>query len=69
MEKIIQYAISTLRPDVFCLQEIRTGAKASEFAIPGYRGFFNPAEESRFYGTAVYLRDDVAQVEVAIPHL
>ncbi len=52
-------AIAELQPDIFCLQEIRGKAEACSFEIDGYTPKMNPAQQSGFYGTGVYAKDEI----------
>lgn len=57
-------AIGELRPDIFCLQEIKVREDQQTFPVKGYRSFMNPAEMSQFYGTGVFVKNSLRPLSV-----
>lgn len=52
-------AITELNPDIFCLQEIRVREDQQTFLVKGFRSYMNPAERSQYYGTGVYIKNNI----------
>ncbi len=58
-EDAFRNVINELKPDVFCLQEIRVREDQRTFPVSGYISFMNPADNSGHYGTAVYIKREI----------
>lgn len=58
-EEAFRKAIETLQPDVYCLQEIRIREDQMTFPVKGYHSYMNPADLSQYYGTAIYMRNEI----------
>lgn len=58
-QEAFQKVIEELQPDIFCLQEIRIREDQIDCRVEGYRCIMNPAHLSQFYGTGLYIRNDV----------
>ena len=52
-------SIENIRPDIFCVQEIRT--KEEHTMIEGYKHIWNHANREKFSGTAILIRDNQLQ--------
>jgi exodeoxyribonuclease-3 len=51
-------ALENMAPDIFCLQEIRCRESKVKIEIDGYKSVFNSADDSKYYGTAVFYRKE-----------
>ena len=58
-ESAFREAIRETQADIFCLQEIRIREDQMTFPVKGYHSFMNPATLSQYYGTAVFIRNDI----------
>ncbi len=61
--------IQASQPDVLCLQEIKVKPeqlRPEQLEIPGYLGYWNPAERPGYSGVATFLRSPDAQVEYGV---
>ena len=63
-EDAFRYAIELLQPDVFCLQEIRTREDLHTVRVKGYRSYMNPAKQSQYFGTGIYIRNDIHPMSI-----
>ncbi len=58
-ETSFREAMTRLKPDIFCLQEIRVREYQATFPVAGYLSYMNPGDEKGYYGTGVYIRDGI----------
>ena len=63
-EEYFRKAIDDLKPDIFCLQEIKVREDQQTFPVKGYRSFMNPAEQSQFYGTGVFIKNSLHPLSI-----
>ena len=56
--------MSSLQPDVFCLQEIRVREDQRTFPVKGYHSIINSADMSQYYGTAMYFKNGIHPLSV-----
>lgn len=76
--KIISWNINSLRaheaafrkvirkeqPDIFCLQEIRAREDRIAFRVKGYKSYLNPATLSQYYGTGIFIKNDIHPLSI-----
>lgn len=55
-EEAFCHAFDTLRPDIFCLQEVKTSEDRCNIMFDGYRRYWNPGIRHNDNGVAVYTR-------------
>lgn len=58
-EEAFRQAVETLQPEIFCLQEIRIREDQMTFPVKGYHSYMNPADLSQYYGTAIYMKNEL----------
>ncbi len=46
--------LTTTRPDILCIQEMRATPEQIDFSMEGYHRFWNPAERKGYSGTAIF---------------
>ena len=63
-EAYFRKAMAELQPDIFCLQEIKVREDQQTFPVSGYHSMMNPAMMSQYYGTGVYMRNDIRPLSV-----
>jgi len=63
-ETYFRKAMAELKPDIFCLQEIKVREDQRTFPVNGYHSIMNPAATSQYYGTGVFMRNDIRPLSV-----
>ena len=63
-EPSFRKAMAELKPDIFCLQEIKVREDQQTFPVRGYHSIMNPAAISHYYGTGIYMRNDIRPLSV-----
>ncbi len=64
-ENSFRRVMTVLQPDVFCLQEIRVREDQQTFPVKGYHSMMNPAAMSQYYGTGIFMRNDIRPLSVS----
>lgn len=64
-EKSFRKAMRDTQADIFCLQEIRVREDQMTFPVKGYHSLMNPADASQYYGTGVFMRNDIHPLSVS----
>lgn len=63
-ENSFRRVMTALQPDVFCLQEIKVREDQQTFPVKGYHSTMNPAAMSQYYGTGIFMRNDIRPLSV-----
>ncbi len=63
-EAAFRHVIDTEQPDIFCLQEIRVREDQATFPVKGYRSFMNPATLSQYYGTGIFIKENIHPMSI-----
>ena len=64
-EKSFRKAMRDTQADIFCLQEIRVREDQMTISVKGYHSLMNPADASQYYGTGVFMRNDIHPLSVS----
>lgn len=51
------------KPDILCLQEIKSKKEQNQIDLPDYEEFWNPAEKAGYSGTAIFTKVKPVKVE------
>ena len=63
-ETYFRQAMADLQPDIFCLQEIKVREDQQTFPVKGYHSIMNPAALSQYYGTGIFMRNEIRPLSV-----
>lgn len=59
--------IEKYKPDIICLQEIKSQKHQNELDLKGYEEYWNPAEKAGYSGTAIFSREKPSNVMFGFP--
>ena len=59
--------IEKYKPDIICLQEIKSQKHQNEFDLKGYEEYWNPAEKAGYSGTAIFSKEKAIEVISGLP--
>lgn len=59
--------IEKYRPDVICLQEIKSQKHQNELDLKDYEEYWNPAEKAGYSGTAIFSKEKPLSVNFGLP--
>lgn len=59
--------IEEYKPDIICLQEIKSQKHQNELDLKGYEEYWNPAEKAGYSGTAIFSKEKAANVMYGFP--
>lgn len=57
------------KPDLICVQEIKSDRKSANFQLDGYEQYWNPATRKGYAGTAVFCKMKAVEYFIGINHL
>jgi len=55
------------KPDIVCLQEIKSQKHQNELDLKGYEEYWNPAERAGYAGTAIFSKEKPLEVRFGFP--
>lgn len=59
--------IQEYRPDILCLQEIKSKKEQNEIDLKDYQEYWNPAEKAGYSGTAIFCKEKPLSVAFGFP--
>ena len=59
--------VEKYKPDIICLQEIKSEKHQNELDLTGFEEYWNPAERAGYSGTAIFSKEKPVSVSFGIP--
>jgi exodeoxyribonuclease-3 len=59
--------VEKYKPDVLCLQEVKSRKDQNEIDLAGYEEYWNPAEKPGYAGTAIFSREKALSIKTGFP--